>query len=84
MEWREPPGRGRRRESPLTHEQVAEFKAHPGKWGIVRSFEKPTAASSAAGRLRKGDDPVIGDPKGWEFAAAKEGSGSVLFARWTG
>jgi hypothetical protein len=85
VEWAEPP-RDRRRTAAIlgsfSAAQVAEFRAHPGRWGIVGRYQAPTSATSRATKLRQGRDPSLPDVDGWTFHACKEGGGSVLYAKY--
>lgn len=85
VEWADPPPDSRGQRNHITAEQLAEFQAHPKRWGIVKRLETKGGGNSAATSLRKGKNGVVRiDPAQWEFTQRREGSGSVLYARYLG
>lgn len=83
LSWEEPPAPLRGRPSDVLPAAVqAELRAHPGKWARVHDY---TAKSSAFGRakaIREGKGGVEGS--GWEAAARRSGTGSILYVRFVG
>jgi hypothetical protein len=72
LEFRDPPppGKGRRL---FTDEVLAELRAHPGRWAVIREYTS-TATASSHYALRK-------VPVDIELRAVIEPPGSVLYAR---
>lgn len=52
-----------------------------GVWVQIASFVGRHGARMAKHALEAGERPVDGDVEDWEFAARREGEGSVLYAR---
>lgn len=82
--WEDPPmDRAGPRARVFSQEVEDELRKHPGKWARVKTFEKPSSATSAAARYRKGESPHLkkGD---WELVARRVDGGSALWARYVG
>ncbi|HKX71387.1 MAG TPA: hypothetical protein VJM75_09180 [Acidimicrobiales bacterium] len=75
MVWEDPGGgRGRPGACPITEAQRKELAANPNRWARVKNYDKPTSATSAAGRIKKGLYREM--PEGeWEAAARRNGGG---------
>jgi hypothetical protein len=69
--------------SPVTPEQVAALKARPGEWARVKRYERPSSASSVAGRARKGYYPELAAGE-WEAVGRTDGTASLLYLRYLG
>lgn len=80
--WEDPSsGRGRPTACPITEAQRKELSANPNRWARVKDYDKPTSATSAAARIKKGIYREM--PEGeWEAAARRDAGGGVLYARY--
>ena len=83
MAWEMPPPIRRGTPGVLTAEVEAILRAVPGEWIRLHYYKYASGASSAAKSMRSGKWPGI-DPAEWEAEARKNGSGSVLYVRFTG
>lgn len=64
---------------------LEELRRNPNRWARVKRWEKRTSASSAAQRIRKGEQAGI-DPKEFESRGAilDGGKASALYLRFVG
>lgn len=79
--WQDPPA-APRRGRPVTSEcaaLLAELKANPGRWAVLRTPPTMASASTSANRLRSGEVKSLA---GCEAVARKVDGVPTVFVRW--